>query len=217
MNRKMILKIAADVLMTAALPLLMCYSLVGEFAHEIIGIIMFALFIAHHALNFGWIKSLFKGKYTIQKTVNTAVNITIFVCMLGLMCSGIIMSKHIFTFLRFGSAAIARTVHMLCAYWGFLLMSLHLGMHIHIIVGGMKLKKSKSVKIAVNTVFGIISALGIYFFIQLRIFDYMFMRSQFVFLDFSVPVIVNILKYVTIMVLYAQAGYFISLFLRNKK
>ena len=45
----------------------------------------------------------------------------------------------------------------------------------------------------------------------------MFMRSQFVFLDFSVPVIVTILKYVTIMVLYAQAGYFISLFLRNKK
>ena len=46
MSRKMILKITADILMTAALTLLMCYSLVGKFAHEIIGIILFALFMA---------------------------------------------------------------------------------------------------------------------------------------------------------------------------
>ena len=149
MSRKMILKIAADILMTAALPLLMCYSLVGEFTHEVIGIIMFALFIAHHVLNFGWVKNLFKGKYTLQRTVNTFVNATIFICMLGLMYSGIVMSKHVFAFLHFGGASFARTVHMLCAYWGFVLMSLHLGMHIRIIIGAMK--KSMKFKASENS------------------------------------------------------------------
>lgn len=37
--------------MTVALLLLMAYGLVGEAAHEWIGMGMFALFVAHHILN----------------------------------------------------------------------------------------------------------------------------------------------------------------------
>ena len=82
---KMKMKTAADILMTAALPVLMCYSIVGETAHEVIGIAMFGLFILHHILNFGWINSLFKGKYDLRRSVNTAVNALVFLCMVGLM------------------------------------------------------------------------------------------------------------------------------------
>lgn len=78
---KMKIKTAADILMTAALPVLMCYSIVGETAHEVIGIAMFGLFILHHILNFGWIKSLFKSKYDLRRSVNTAVNALVFLCM----------------------------------------------------------------------------------------------------------------------------------------
>ena len=39
-----------DILMIAALPVLMAYSLVGETLHECIGTAMLALFIAHHIL-----------------------------------------------------------------------------------------------------------------------------------------------------------------------
>ena len=78
---KMKIKTAADILMTTALPVLMCYSIVGETAHEVIGIAMFVLFILHHILNFGWIKSLFKGKYDLRRIVNTAVNALVFLCM----------------------------------------------------------------------------------------------------------------------------------------
>lgn len=73
-DMKMKIKTAADILMTAALPVLMCYSIAGETAHEVIGIAMFGLFILHHILNFGWIKSLFKGKYDLRRSVNTAVS-----------------------------------------------------------------------------------------------------------------------------------------------
>lgn len=221
MSKKMIIKIIIDILMTAALPLLMCYSLVGEFAHEVIGVTKFVLFVAHHVLNFGWAKSLFKGKYTVQRTVNTLVNITIFACMLGLMYSGIVMSRHIFTFLHFGSAADARNIHMLCAYWGFLLMSLHLGMHVRVIIGAMKkamkLKKSIAATVIVNVIFGIVSVIGIHYFFELKLMDYLFMRIGFVFFDFSVPVTVTILKYVTVMVLFAHIGYAISMLMKPRK
>ena len=45
MNTKTKMKTAADIIMTAALPILMCYSIVGETAHEIVGVAMFGLFI----------------------------------------------------------------------------------------------------------------------------------------------------------------------------
>jgi len=50
-----VVKRAVDLLMTAALLLLMSYSLIGEAAHEWIGMGMFLLFIAHLILNRKWV------------------------------------------------------------------------------------------------------------------------------------------------------------------
>ena len=47
MNRKMAVKILADAGMTAALLLLMGFEMVGEAAHEWIGVAMFLLLILH--------------------------------------------------------------------------------------------------------------------------------------------------------------------------
>ena len=44
--------------------------------------------------------------------------------------SGIILSKHLYTFLPIRrGASVARSVHMVSAYWNDILMSLHLGLH----------------------------------------------------------------------------------------
>lgn len=45
------IKIAVDAAMSVSMLLLMAYGLVGEAAHEWIGMGMFALFVAHHILN----------------------------------------------------------------------------------------------------------------------------------------------------------------------
>lgn len=42
------IKIAVDAAMSVSMLLLMAYGLVGEAAHEWIGMGMFALFVAHH-------------------------------------------------------------------------------------------------------------------------------------------------------------------------
>ena len=64
MKQAVIAKIIVDMLMTLLLLFLMGYQLWGEVAHEWAGAGMLVLFLAHHILNRGWYKSLFKGRYT---------------------------------------------------------------------------------------------------------------------------------------------------------
>ena len=68
------LHIVIDIGMVLLLPLLMAYSLVGEAAHEYLGIGMFLLFVVHHILNIAWWKNLFRGKYTQIRIVGTVLN-----------------------------------------------------------------------------------------------------------------------------------------------
>ena len=57
------LRVTLDIAMTVLMPLLMAYSLIGETFHEIIGTLIFILFIIHHVLNRKWSGALFKGRY----------------------------------------------------------------------------------------------------------------------------------------------------------
>lgn len=205
-----------DISMTAALSILMCYSLIGETAHEIIGVTMFCLFIAHHILNIGWIKSLFKGKYTLQRAVGTVVNALMLLFMLGLMYSAVVISKHIFAFVELGGTMTARTIHLLCAYWGLILMSIHLGMHIEKVLKSIKRKKSKP-PIALYIICSIPAVIGIYAFIKLKFADYMFGRVQFMFIDSSASVILTILEYMCVMALFAQVGYWLNKAVMKKR
>lgn len=130
MKPKMIVKLCIDIGMTIVLLLLMPYELVGQVAHEWLGIGIFALFIAHHILNGKWSRNLLKGKYTPLRIWQTILVLFVLATMIGSMVSGIILSRHVFSFLPIsGGRAFARRLHMLSAYWGFVLMSLHLGLH----------------------------------------------------------------------------------------
>lgn len=57
MPTKQKIKCIVDLGMTVLLLLLMAYTLVGEAAHEWLGMAMLVLFLLHHALNFKWLKT----------------------------------------------------------------------------------------------------------------------------------------------------------------
>ena len=129
MNTKAKIKWTLDVLMTAALFFLMGYQFWGETAHEWIGAGMLVLFVVHQVLNRSWYKNLFRGRYTPMRTLQCLVNVLTLAAMLALMYSGITMSRHVFAFLPIrGGLMLARRLHILGSYWGYLLMSLHLGL-----------------------------------------------------------------------------------------
>lgn len=139
MRSKQIVKIAVDIAMTAVLLLLMTYELIGQVFHELLGIIMFVLFILHHILNSRWIKNLIRGEYTALRTLQTVLVVSVLLSMAGSIFSGVVLSRHIFSFLPFGNGlSFARNMHMLSAYWGFVFMSLHLGFHWNMMMGMAK-------------------------------------------------------------------------------
>lgn len=91
-------------------------------------------------------KNIFHGKYTVSRSIKTIVNILILCMMIGLAYSGIVLSRHVFVGLDIhASRAFARKIHMLCSYWGFVLISLHFGFHWDMFLGITgKLTKYKS-------------------------------------------------------------------------
>jgi len=151
-------------------------------------------------MHLNWWRNLFKGRYNAYRVFNTAVNLALSVVMLCLPLSGIAMSKHLFTFLpTAGLAADARTAHMCLAYWGYVLMCVHLGLH----ADAMLKRKPGWLKYPVAAV----SLYGAFAFVRREIPAYMFLRSQFAFFDFSEPRIFFFADYLAVMVLFAAIGY----------
>ena len=214
MRAKQIAKIITDILMTIILLLLMAYSMVGEAAHEWLGIGMFVLFILHHVLNSSWSRNLCKGRYTPFRILQTALVVLVLISMIGSMISGIVLSRHALAFLPITSGqSWARTLHMISAYWGFVLMSLHLGLHWNIMLAmaGKIVKKPSVPRTWVLRIAGcLIAAYGVYAFAQRGVGRYMTLQDQFVFFDFSELLILFLLDYVATMGLFVFIGYHLA-------
>lgn len=130
MKPKAIGRIFVDAGMSVLLLLLMAYELVGSAAHEWIGVGMLALFLVHHALNGKWTRNLFRGKVTPLRALQTVLAALALVTMLGSFVSALLVSRTVFAFLPVrGGRSLGRMLHMLSAYWGFVFLSLHLGLH----------------------------------------------------------------------------------------
>ena len=219
MKAKQIIKIAADISMTVILLLLMAYGLVGEAAHEWLGIAIFALFILHHILNVKWSKSLFKGKYTPYRVLQTVMAVLALISMLGSMVSGVVLSRYALSFLKIsGGQSWARNIHMLSAYWGLCIVSLHLGIHWGTMTAMVKrlFKKPCAVgRWAARTVGALTAGYGVYAFIKRDIGNYMLLKYHFVFFDFDEPLILFLLDYIAVMGLFIFAGHYLSAILKR--
>ncbi len=196
-----------DISMTVLLPLLMAYSLIGEAFHEVVGTAMFVLFIVHHILNRKWYGALFKGKYTARRVFQTVLSILLLVVMILQPVSGILMSKHLFTFLpSLPISAQVRSIHMLLAYCGYVLMCLHAGTHLTPPLGKLG-QKNKKASVMLYVILGCISAYGGVAFVQRGFPGYMSGRTAFAFFDYGEPILLFLLDYLAIMVLFMMIGY----------
>lgn len=204
-----------DFAMIVLLLFLMAYSLVGEIAHEWLGIAMLFLFILHHIFNYRWFRFIAKGRYRAVRILSTAIDLLLVIDMLCLAVSGMVLSRYVFSFLPIeGGASFARSVHMLGSYWGLVLMSLHIGLHWAMVLGMIRkatvLPPSRRRKRAVQVCCLLVSAYGVYAFVSREIGDYMLLKTHFLFLDFDETLIHFLLDYFTIMVLFAAIGYYLQ-------
>lgn len=213
MSKKLICKIIVDILMLAAMPVLMAYMLAGEVLHEWLGAGILVLFVLHHALNFHWIKNLLRGKYTLSRIAKTTVNVLILLMIIGLAYSGIVLSRHVFADLDIhASRANARSIHMFCSYWGFVLMSLHFGFHWDMFLGiARKFTKNQSVlrSAVLRMLAAGIAGYGIYAFQKREISSYLMMKIQFAFFDMEESLFAFIMDYLAIIGMFAAVGYYL--------
>lgn len=213
MKPKMILKISIDFIMTILLLLLMAKQLTGDSAHEWLGAGMFLLWILHHIFNFRWHSHLHKGKYTPYRIFQLIINILLLFSMIGVVVSAVILSREVFAFLPIsGGIALARPLHVLSAFWGFVLMALHLGLHWNMILGMVRKMtgplSSKPARIVLRILSVAVVIYGLYAFWKNQFPAYLFLTSSFVFFDFERPVFLFFTEYLAIMGMFVFFAYY---------
>ena len=182
---------------------------------------MLLLFLAHHILNRNWYKSLFKGRFTPVRVVQTGVDMLLLIAMLAQMYSGIVMSRHVFAFLPTGGGmALARRLHILGAYWGFILISIHLGLHWNMFLNLAKRKTGKAApskfrRLILFLIGLLIAAYGAFVFMKRDFPTYLFLQSEFVFLDYGEPLWSFYLDYISLMGLWVFLAHYLAKGLRK--
>lgn len=222
MKSKMFFKIFTDILMILMLFLLMGYQFFGKNIHECIGIGIFFLFITHNILNRKWYKNMFKYKNNTLYIMTLIVNSLLIVLICAQIYSGVAMSSYIFSFLPTGNnMVLARRIHILGAYWGFILISIHLGIHWNVISGTIKkairinkkLKRDKHINFIITLA---VSMYGLKEFIDRNLMNYMFLKNEFVSFDYSEAKKIFYIDYIAIMIFYIFVTYYMSKFIREK-
>lgn len=180
------IRMAVDVCMTVLLLGLMSYQVTGETLHEWGGMGMTALLIVHHILNARWYFSLFRGKYNPYRTASVTVNTLLLASIALTAVCGMAMSAHAVPFL-YGilPVSFAGRFHLAMSFWSFILMGLHLGMHVPAMTAG--LKWSGKVKTAVTAGIAAVAGVGFWRFSQNGVPDYLFFRTPFAFFDYDKP------------------------------
>ena len=202
MNRRF--RIILDIMMTILFIILMGYYVTDNKVHEILGTITFVLFIIHNILNIKWYKSIFKGKHNFQRTFHIIINILLFVAMLGMMISGIMISAEVFAFLDIPTTMFGRRLHMLSTSWGFVLMAIHVGLHITALMNKLNAKmKNSTFEYVYYFTLMIITGLGIYSFINLKIWEDMLLLNDFKFFDYEQSPILFYSKYLSVLIVIA--------------
>ena len=107
--------------------------------------------------------------------------------------------------------------NMVSAYGGFVLMSLHLGLHWGMMMGMARRivkKVPDATKWLLRGIAALMAGYGIYAFIRREIGLYLFLQNQYVFFDFEEPLIFFLADYMAVMALFVWLGHYFSKGLR---
>ncbi|MDO4375903.1 MAG: DUF4405 domain-containing protein [bacterium] len=177
-------KIVIDALMYASLSILLGYHITDNKVHEYLGIFTFALFMIHHLLNISYYKNLFKGKYNFIRVMSLVTDILMFVMMIGVMISSMGISSYVFKF--GGTTKLLRSMHLFCTSWLFVLVNVHLALHIYPYISNFRIDIKKSMfEYAIYLISILLFAYGVYYLIDVKVWDSLFLLKDFKYYDYS--------------------------------
>ena len=213
MKSNTIIKRVIDIALTVTLLLLMAFQVTEQLAHEWLGITMFVLTIVHQLLNRKYYAAIFKGRYTPLRVFQLIVNTLLLLSFLCTALSGMMMSRYATPFLDgILPSSVVRQGHLALSHWSFVLMGLHLGLHLGIIVSRLK---NKTVRIVLGIVMTGISVYGFSLFFSSDILKYMLFKNPFAFLDYTKAWWLVLLENLAMLLAWAFAAYLLSLGLKR--
>jgi len=141
--------------------------------------------------------------------------------MLGMMISGIMISSDVFDFLNIRTTMFGRKLHMISTSWGYILMSIHIGLHITGVMNKLNTKmKNSTFQYVYYFILVLLIGFGIYSFISFRLWEEMFLLVDFKFFDYEQSVTFFYLKYIAILLAISLVIYIILKLIKiikNKK
>lgn len=181
--------------------------------HQVLGFVLFPLWIVHMFLNHHWYAAIFRRPYFNYRLMQLVINLGLTVTALLVLFSGAIMAW--FISFDFGQLlGVARMVHLVGSHWYYLFMCAHIGMHLGVIGSRMfkGVKLSRRLKITLNIVVITVCAYGIYAFIIRGIVKYLFMKQEFFFFDLERGYILFAIDYLSILIMIAALTFQLSKF-----
>ena len=215
-KQNMMIKRIVDVCMTVLLLCLMAYQVTGEALHEWIGIGMTFLVIIHQILNRKWYGAIFKGKYNAYRIITSIINVTLLLSFALTAFCGMSMSGHAVPFLYgMTKVSFARRMHLSMSHWAFVLMGVHLGMHIPVMFARFKL--TDKLKTLLSVALCVVAGIGLFLFIRNGMLDYLFFRVPFAFLDYEKAGILVFLENILMLLFWAFIGTEVAVVCRNSQ
>ena len=211
-----IIRITVDAGMYVLFLLLMGYHLFENLHHEMLGAAVFILFFIHNGLNWRWYKNLFKGKYSLSRSLQTVCNLLLCAAMLCTIASALMLSRDVFYFLNFTNSGLGRKLHMVATVWTFLLESLHLGFHWSAIQKSITKKITLPATLAIVTkwffraVLLAVCLYGLFAFRSRNLCNEMFLLTEFKFMDFEEPPFRFFADHAAISILVVTAGFYLK-------
>lgn len=203
-----------DVLMYVLLIGLMAFPYFQQWVHEYLGIIAILCFIVHHLLNRSWMHNVFRGKYNIYRIVFTIINSGLFIAMFFVAASGLAMARNL-PFTITVTISWARKIHLVSAYWFYILTSLHLGLHLNLLWKPIQ-KRLKSKLLSISVAF-IMIGYGFICFIKKGYITYMLLLNEFAFFDYRKSGWIFMIEDVAISLMAAFTVYYFLRLLKKAK
>lgn len=179
---KHVVSVVVDALMAIAFVLVMATALVEEAPHEYLGLALFALIIAHVVLHRRWFAALGRGHWSALRALQVGVLLGLAICITGQVVSAVVLSKHALSFLpAISGSALARSVHLICSYWAFVLAFAHSGLQAKNVlrrIGGIALT-NRALLCAFRVVVAAVSIFGAVSVAQLGLLAYLAGKAQF--------------------------------------
>jgi hypothetical protein len=220
LNRNMLIRLVIDLSMTVLMLIAMAYQITGNTIHELVGVLLFLLFIAHNILNRRWYKAIFKGKYNILRILSIVVNLLFLVSMAVVMISSVPISRDIFPFISTNNDMILLQIHVMTSYWGFILMAVHIGMSWGTIINAVRkmtgiTSTSRNRTIALRVIAVLIVVYGVQASFERNMFYKLTVYNPFgwKFDDSSMEFLIN---HLSIMGIYISGTHYVMKFVRKQ-